>query len=149
MFLPNSFGMTHILMAFTPSYSTKHNLLFLKCTFFCLTAKLLHEFQWECSYNPLLQGITNNCSLITVSTSHLTQTSKLTKFRSFSVNVTARWLSCSSLWSTCSFIQSPLPVLRCTVCSIHALGAQWCSPSLLLCSLIICSLTFPIIATCH
>lgn len=130
MFLPNSFGMTHIVMAFTPSYSTKHNLLFLKCTFFCLTAKLFHEFQWERSHNPLLQGITNNCSLITVSTSDLTQSLLSTDFQADKIQVFFSECHCYMiemshiLRSTCSFIQSPLPVLQCTVCSIHALGAN-------------------------
>lgn len=74
------------------------DLLFLKCTFFCLTAKLLHEFQWECSYNPLLQGITNNCSLITVSTSDLTQ-SLVNRLPSWQNSGLFQWMSLLHDWA--------------------------------------------------
>lgn len=102
--------MTHILMAFTPFYSKKHNLLFLKCTFFRLTVKLFCDF----NANAPIILITNNCSLTTVSTSGFTQSLLSTAFQADKTQVVFQWMSLCymtqlihSLWSTCSFIWSP------------------------------------------
>lgn len=102
--------MTHILMAFTPFYSKKHNLLFLKCTFFRLTVKLFCDF----NANAPIILITNNCSLTTVSTSGFTQSLLSTAFQADKTQVVFQCMSLCymtqlihSLWSTCSFIWSP------------------------------------------